>query len=330
MKRFLAALTIWLGLAAPALSECAGQDLRAQLDPEQRAEIAARLAETPYAEGNHWRATRGQEVIHLVGTVHLPDPRLDGPTDRLRPLVEGAGALLLEMAAPEQAALETAMKTRPEIVVISGNTLPELLSEDDWARLSEAMRDRGIPPFMGAKMQPWLISMMLAMPPCIAPDLAEQNGLDHRLEKLANAAGVPVQSLESYEAAIGIFGETPMETQLAMIRSALIGPQVSEDLFATMLGAYFDEAHAETMITLDVLTPELTPLTPEENAAVSEMMQSGLIEGRNRAWLPVLLQAVEQTDGPVVAAFGAAHLGGEAGMLRLLEQEGFTLDRLPF
>ena len=58
-------------------------------------------------------------------------------------------------------------------------------------------------------------------------------------------------------------------------------------------------------------------------------IEQELLIDRNRAWIPVLLDATEQNE-TVVAAFGAAHLPGENGVLALLENEGFLLERLPF
>ena len=50
------------------------------------AERDAALAEArrvPYATGNHWIATRGDQVVHVVGTFHLSDPQMDGIAARL-------------------------------------------------------------------------------------------------------------------------------------------------------------------------------------------------------------------------------------------------------
>ena len=67
-------------------------------------------------------------------------------------------------------------------------------------------------------------------------------------------------------------------------------------------------------------------MDPAQAARDIALMESALITDRNRAWIPVILAAAEK--GPVVAAFGALHLAGDQGVLNLLAQEGFTLDRL--
>ncbi|SNS14349.1 TraB/GumN family protein [Antarctobacter heliothermus] len=330
MRPIFLALTFLGLMAGPLHAACDGQSLTPTLTTAERAELDTRLADLPYASGNHWRATRGDAVLHLVGTMHLGEPRLDGPTSRLTPLVEGAGLLLLEMAADEKAALETALATRMDILLLPDKTLPDLLPEAEWQMLADAMRQRGVPPFMGAKMRPWYVSILLAIPSCMKEQLAEADGLDARLERHAVAAGVPARSLEPYETGFKAFADMPFETQMLMVRSALSAPEDGEDLFETMLTAYFAEDHGASQVVLEVLSPRLTPLSEAENKRVFRALDEALISSRNRAWIPVLEDALEETDGYVVAAFGAAHLAGHEGVLQLLADEGFTLERLPF
>jgi uncharacterized protein YbaP (TraB family) len=326
----LSGLTTLFLLATPALAACNGQDLMETLTKQEKAAFDAQLAATPYPDGNHWRATRGDEVLHLVGTLHLSDTRLDDPAASLILTITGADLLLLEMTKAEEAQLQHALTARPDMLLLPDTTLPELLPESDWQRLSEAMRLRGMPPFMVAKMRPWYVSMLLSIPPCMVDKMADQNGLDARLERAAVAAGVPTRALEPYDTGFTAFADIPFDTQLLMIRSALSSPDTGEDLFETLLAAYFDEQHAASQIVLEVLSPRLTPLDEDENQQVFDKVGQALIATRNKAWIPVLLDALDQTDGYVVAGFGAAHLAGEVGILNLLAAEGFTLVRQPF
>lgn len=317
----------WAGLSH---AQCSGEDLRATMLPEEIQELDRRLNDTPFATGNHWRATRGADVIHLIGTVHLSDDRLDGPLERLSPVIANADRLLLEMTKDEMAELELAMGSRPDLLLMPDTTLPELLSEEDWTLLKTAFQERGTPAFMGAKMQPWVVSMMLSIPTCMAAAISNPNGLDDRLQAIADAEGVPTQSLEGYDTAFRKFGEVPMDLQLAMVRASLVDGEIGEDLFETLMAAYFAQNHAEVMIVTDILSPRLSSLTPEENAAMYAVISEQLLESRNKAWIPVILSALNETDGVVVAAFGAAHLAGDTGVLQLLQDEGFALERLPF
>ena len=51
------------------------------------------------------------------------------------------------------------------LMITSGPTLIDLMTEDDWDALSTALALRGIPGWMAAKMRPWFLTMMLSIRP---------------------------------------------------------------------------------------------------------------------------------------------------------------------
>ncbi|EPX86764.1 TraB/GumN family protein [Salipiger mucosus] len=324
-------LTFLLLFVPGALAaQCAGEDLRATLTGAERDALQAQLADMPHAEGNHWTAERDGEVIHLVGTLHIDDPRLEAVTGRLAPVVADAGRLLLEMTAAELGELQDAMATTPDIMLLSDTTLPELMDEAQWQELSEAVRSYGIPPFMAAKFRPWYLMMLLSTPPCAMEDLASLNGLDARLQVIARENDVPMQALEPWDTAFRALNGASIEDQLAALDLTLATLDMAEDMLATTREAYFDEEHGAVWSLSGVLAARAGEAASADVDAMMAGTAEALLSTRNRAWLPVILEAVEEVEGPVVAAFGAGHLSGEAGVLRLLEEEGFTLTRQPF
>lgn len=325
----LLSLLCCLMLAQPALAVCAGQDLRTTLTAEEQVRLQDALEGAVFPEGNHWRATRDDRTLHLIGTMHLSDPRLDAPLAGLRETIEQADLLLLEMTDEDEAALQQRLTADPSLLILPDTTLPELLSEEDWLRMSEALTARGMPPFMASRFQPWYVSVLLAVPPCAStPDLAV-GGMDARLEEIARDAGVPRGALEHVDTIFSAFADQSRETQIDMMLSSLVDASVSEDLFATLLASYFDEKPAEGWAVSAILAERYSPIDPSAAADVFATLEQELLIDRNRAWIPVLLDAVAQ-HRTVVAAFGAAHLPGDTGVLALLEDEGFTLERLPF
>ncbi|WP_353473121.1 TraB/GumN family protein [Salipiger sp. H15] len=323
-------MSLLLLLPASLHAACTGSDLRLTLTGDEQAARKAMLAGVPYATGNHWRAEKDGKTIHLVGTMHVGDPRLDAPVARLTPLVEHAGMLLLEMTRAEEADLQTAISQDPTMLTLTGPTLPEMLPEEAWQALATAATDRGIPAFMAAKFQPWYLSMMLATPPCAMSQLKGKAGLDMKLQDVADAAGVRTRALEPFDTVFRLFNSEPIEDQLEMLRTGVLDTQTAEDQFATLFDAYFDEAHADTWVISRLIARRALPEAPEEVDAMMEETEAQLLDARNRAWIPVLLQASAETEAPVVAAFGAAHLSGTGGVLNLLAEAGFTLTREAF
>ncbi len=330
MIRTLLACLALMGFATALQAACEGRDLRATLTAPERQALDQAVAATPYPAGNRWRASRGDEVVHLVGTVHIDDPRLAGPADRLRPLVAEAGMILLEMTSAERDALMQAMQADPDLLVLPDATLPDLMEEADWQRLSEAARARGLPPFMVARFRPWYVAMLLSLPPCLQADLAAQNGFDARIEAMARDAGVPLRALEPYDTAFRAFDAVPLDAQIDMMRTALAAPGSAEDQLATLLATYFDESHAAGWYLTEILAPRSGMLADASADAAFATLTEALLDARNRAWIPRIEEAAAATDAPVLAAFGAAHLHGEVGVLNLLDEAGWTLERQEF
>ncbi|MCR8550760.1 TraB/GumN family protein [Salipiger sp. P9] len=330
MFRTLLAFSLWLSLAAAGAAQCVGQDLRQTLNPEERARLDLLMADVPYASGNRWRAERDGEIIHLVGTIHLSDPRLGAPLERLRPVVAASGAVLLEMPRAEQAKLMQAISSQPGLLLLTDKTLPELMPEEDWAALAEAAEAHGIPPFMAAKFRPWYLSMMLALPACAKSALDSRDGLDFRIEALAEAQGVPTVALESFDTTFGIFNAEPLDEQIEMMSVSLTTQGEDADGMATTIAAYFDEAAGEMWKFSEIQIARSGLYTPEEAAQMMQESGDAILSQRNHAWIEVILQTAKTTEKPIVAAFGAAHLPGEDGVLNLLARAGFTLTREPF
>jgi uncharacterized protein YbaP (TraB family) len=297
-------------------------------EADRRALIAATDA-VPYPRGHLWRATRGDAVVHLVGTYHLDDPRHAATMARITPLLDAATTVMVEAGPLEEAALMADLARDPSLMVnTDGPTLREALTDPEWQLLADAMRARGMPPFMVSKFRPWYVSMLLALPACDLDSLAQsKGGLDGMVIDYAQTQGKPIQALESHNTVFRLFEGMPMEEQLGMIRSSLALEPYAADYAVTLADAYFA---GESRLIWE-LTRQMTLKMPGQNIAQVEAdfakMEQVLMTDRNRAWIPVIEAAAK--DGPVVAAFGALHLPGETGVLRLMEQAGFTLEQLP-
>lgn len=329
MRHVLLTFVCLLLTSLPALSACTGTDMRPGLSPAERAEIDARTAATPYAEGNHWTATRGDQTLHLIGTVHMSDTRLDAAMQRLRPVLEQAQVLMVEMTADGKDRLERAMLQEPERVFITqGPTLPELLSEQDWHAVADAAQRKGIPPFMASKFQPWYLSMVLAIPSCIM-DLQREGakGFDQRLIDAAQDLSLPQQALEPYDTVFSLFASEPVDQQLDYLKLGALPEEVANDALATLLDAYFEERTAEIIEFSRILSRRHIELPDAQVDLIMDDMNATLLDQRNRDWMPVILNA---PVGVSIVASGAGHLIGENGLLNLLAQEGYTLQRQVF
>lgn len=329
MTRWLFTFALMLTAGAAQAAFCSGTDLRKTLRNDEAAQLDASLEREPYARGNHWLARKGNQTIHVIGTMHLDDPRWGPIITALGPVVAAADQLFVEMTDDDQVEMQLALTEQPEKVFITdGPTLPELLSDDDWQALRSVMAERGLPGFMAAKMQPWMQTLMLSLPSCAIdnPDLAK-GGLDMRLIRVAHDAGVPVESLESFDEIYALIAGGTVEEQLDMLMASLPFAADSEDQFATTAALYFEEASAAAWEFARVMAHRRSDLSSDEIDAMMATFKSNLLDKRNHAWMDRILASHEPT---IVVAVGALHLFGDTGVLNLLAREGYTLERVPF
>lgn len=326
MLRTLALLAALSPLAAHA--QCTGKNLIAALPAAEQTALRDAARAVPYPEGNLWRATRGTESVHIVGTYHFDDPRHAPTLSTVTPLIAAATTLLVEAGPTEEAALKSRMAREPQLMTLTdGPTLPEMLPKPEWLALSAAMKARGIPGFMAAKFQPWFLTMILGIPPCDMARAASGRGLDQRLMDEAATHSVPVKALEPYDTLFSLFDAMSQQDQLSMIRSALAMEPQAADMSITLADSYFAEEGRLIWEFMRRLTLTAPDMDPDQAARDLALMENALMIDRNRAWIPVITAAA--AEGPVVAAFGALHLSGDQGVLNLLAAEGFTLERLP-
>lgn len=322
------ALAVQLLGGTPAAA-CDGPSLFDRLSPEDRAVLDARVAETPYPEGIFWRAKRDGQTITLVGTMHISDPRLEPVFARAQPLLAEADLLLVEMTRHDQVMMQDALARDPSLMFLTdGPTLPEQLDDATWDRLAEALRDRGIPPFVAAKFRPWFLSLMLATPACAMEGMASpEAGLDFMMMDAAAMLGLPQQALEPWDTLFTLFESGTVEEQLDALRASIIDPEVQEQSFVATIDGYFSGDIARVWELGRLTADDMPGTTPEEAAAMFGDFEEMLLLRRNRAWVDVI-ETAAAAHGHVMVAAGAAHLPGEEGVLNLLAGRGWTIARL--
>ncbi len=327
LRQTLTSATLYL-LGTPLFALCDGPSYFERLTPVETAEVNAHAAALAYGQGTQWTLTQGDDTLTLIGTIHVFDPRLDALMADLQNDIETADLILLEATPVEEAQLQAAIQSDPASIFINhGATLPERLPEEMWRRLSQAAAKRGVPAPLTAKMQPWYLGILLAMPPCVLTQTAAgKRGLDHLIMQTAEAAQIPMQALEPYDTLFKILQDGDAIQQLDMLKLAMTDEDAQIAMFTAMRDSYFSQDIGALMGLSQIAarhTPDLDPQTAVTLMAESEV---AILANRNIAWIPIITQA-SQTHDQIVIAVGAAHLPGDQGLLKLLESQGWTLTR---
>lgn len=314
-----------------ASAQCIGESFMTMLSAEDQAELEHMADETRFGSGLIWTAEKDGKTITFVGTLHLPDARHDFIIARLSPVLNVVDMLLVEATLEDQAAMQAYMGSHPEVMTITdGPTLPERLEPHLWAEIAEAAAARQIPGFMAAKMQPWFLSLSLAIPPCAMASIASGDpGLDVMVMQEAEKRGMPIAPLEDWQTLFALLSGGTFEEQMDALQLALINPEIQDALVTSMQDLYFLEETAKTWHLSRFIPPFLPADVAETFTQDFDQMEEQLLNDRNLAWIPVIEDAAARNIH-IMVAFGAAHLIGDRGVLALMEDNGWVLTRLEF
>ncbi|WP_120501152.1 TraB/GumN family protein [Roseovarius sp. EL26] len=310
---------------ALAQAECTGMDLIAALPAKELQALEGLAATAPYPEGILWKAKKGVQEITIFGTYHFPHEQTQAHLEALKPMIAEAEAVYLEISNADQAQMGQEMASDPSMMFITeGPTLADLLSEEEWANYSAQMSDRAIPSFMAAKFKPLWASMMLGVGPCEARNGAmEGGGIDTLIGDYAAELANPSRSLEDFRTLMTMLDDLPQEDQLDMIRLSLDLPFSADDLSYTLKAQYLAQNIALLWEYSRKTSVEQGGEGAEEDFA---LLEEKMLTKRNHDWIEVLTDP--GFPDQVFVAVGAGHLPGENGVLNLLQEQGYKIERL--
>jgi uncharacterized protein YbaP (TraB family) len=240
-----------------------------------------------------WRVQQGSATVWLFGTIH------NAGTSDIPPAALAALATAKHFASELGDVEPDREKLRDLSTIPSGPGLDQLLPEDDWYDLRDALRGM-IKEDALRRVRPWYAMSLLTAaeshPPAVKMDTA--------LERRAHDAKLPVDHLESWEEQMGalVDGVTVHDVQETLHTRKTIRCSL-ERMRASYLRGDTDE-----MTRLLVVHPD-----------------GPLLAARNERWVPQL-RAYLANEGAFVAV-GLGHLLGEGGIVATLQQAGYSVER---
>lgn len=321
----LAALVAVSPARAESPAACNGKNLLPELqakDPALYARTLADAAKIPNGHSIFWKIEKpGANPSWLLGTMHVTDPRVTAVPEAARaPYAQAATVVIETTDILDEKKAAAAMLSRPDLAMLTGGTtLESMLGPEEKAALEAGLKSRGIPLAAVSRMQPWLISSMVALPPCeTARKQSGQTFLDKKLALDAQAAGREVLGLETIVEQLEVMAKLPQEFHLKGLMETLALGERMQDVFETMTVLYLEGKTGEIMPVLKTAFPA-SSADGEGYAAFEER----LIRDRNHLMAERAAPILEK--GEVFIAVGALHLPGEDGLVSLLQKQGFTL-----
>jgi len=267
-----------------------------------------------------------QKDSYIIGTCHIADAsfvdQIPGAKDALNSVDQVYGELpMADMLNADSIAVLQSFMMLPE-----GQTIKDVMTAEQFERLdSYVEKSMGIklsnPMLYGemSKMSPAAIENTLDVLICIKKNNGQfnpQNGIDNYFQVAALQMGKNVGGFESvYFQAHVLLGKS-IEEQLKSLMCMVDNSDFTELATDELIKAYYAQDLEKVTEVMNMKLGNDCDSTPEDEAT--------LIYNRNDNWVKQMPAVMAERS--TFFAFGAAHLGGERGVLTQLKALGYTVE----
>ena len=249
----------------------------------------------------------GADPSYLFGTIHSEDPDVLRLAHPVRQAFDAADSVVLEVLLN----MEAMIYSSTVMLLTDGRLLSDIIDRSLFEKTARAIAARGIPEVVLERMKPWAAATTLSVP---APETGMV--LDLMLYQEAQQAGKSLHGLETIREQLDVFDTMPERDQVALLQDAVDNLDLIDEMNAALLAAWKRRDLVAMMAISDAAMES-------GDQRIARDFEQRLIVQRNHL-MANRLEAHLQRGGAFIAV-GALHLPSEDGLIRLLEQRGYSL-----
>lgn len=268
------------------------------------------------AETSVWQVTKGEQRLYIAGTVHLLPPEQFPLPQEFSQAYSQADALVFETDVRELETAKGMQLLMQHAMYSDGRSLSQVLSADTYQQLRQYAKTQGVDLAPLNQFKPDFVLLTLMQVALQKAGMAGE-GVDMHFLKQAVADNKPMLFLETVEQQLGMLLNISAENEDAFVTQNL--QQLSElEVELTKIIAAWRSGDTDTMAELAMAFTD----TPE-----GKLFYDALLVQRNKNWLPQLEKMLATPEVELVLV-GALHLAGEANVLQLLREQGYSITQL--
>ena len=243
---------------------------------------------------------------YLFGTIHTDDNRVTQFSPRVLDALGNIDTFMMEVTEARD----------PSLFMMKEGNLAQYLTSDEFDKVRDLTDFHTMHLGAAMLMKPWLLAVVFDLPRPQTP-FAQ----DNLLMTTAEDKGKRVEGIESPQAHFGVMDSFTIDEQMSMLRAVLKRTQKQKEKdFERLMSAYLS-GDADKVIAMD---EKITGSLVSDN--IWQRMRKVLLDDRNAGMATRTI--AKANEMPVFIAVGAAHLGGETGLIKAFQQAGFKLTAL--
>jgi uncharacterized protein YbaP (TraB family) len=200
------------------------------------------------------------------------------------------------------------MKMMTMMQLPKGQTIKQLFGDTAFAAFDKKYQKiTGMSAVMFNTFKPFMLMTMLTEKSlsCNTRESYEQTFM-----AMAAKEKKDIKGLEKMEDQVAVFDGIPDSVEIANLKNMIDNFDKSIEEFKKLVAVY-KQQDVEALFKLTTASPELMDA------------QNDLLVKRNNNWIPVMQKNMEAKA--CFFAVGAAHLGGDIGVINLLRKQGYTV-----
>ncbi len=271
-----------------------------------------------------WKATRGKEVVYLLGTVHIATanfyplaPEIDEAFDQSKQL---AVEVAIDRHSPDRKMIDELVKDYGTYK--SPDRLSKHLSPDTRKVLDEYLLWAGETLELYEQYKPWYVTELIGASAPRRGEMLKMKsglGLDRYLLGRAKYLETKVVELETIDSQLHLHAKLSEQVQDKLLQVSLLEYKDAlnemKGIFEVWLAGDPDKLDAIVNRTVHA-HPELAPYNKI------------LLDQRNIGMATKIDQVSKNSIEPVFVAVGSAHLLGETGLIASLKRLGFDVQQV--
>lgn len=267
------------------------------------------------AESMIWKVEKGSEVVYIGGTIHLlRESDYPLPEEFLNAFAN-ADILVLEADMGQLKSLEVQQKIMAGATYPPGEGLDQVLSKEAYDALAEYCQQNGLPLVAMNQFKPSLVSLTILGLEMQKLGLSVEFGIDINFYQRAVSEGKDLIYIETIDEQIAYILAMGEGQESEFMLKGLSDLHKMTEQFKDMI-RYWKTGDDDKME--DLILAEFREEYPE--------LYESLIKGRNELWLPQI-EALFLTEEDELVLVGAGHLIGEEGIITMLKERGYSVEK---
>lgn len=267
------------------------------------------------ADAPVWQASKADSTVFLGGTIHLLRARDYPLPEAFETAYQASDRLIFEIDQSQMTDMSVQARMMQQLTYQDDRTLQSVLDDGTYAALTAYAENAGLPMAMMQKYKPGMLLTTLSLIEFQRRGFTPQ-GVDAYYHARAMGDGKERSELETIDQQIDMLASMGEGYESEFVAYSLRDLEAVGDAIEDMVTAW--RAGDQASLEAQFIAPML--------ADAPALYDSMLVE-RNNNWMPKI-EAMFDEPGTEFVLVGAAHLVGEHGVLAMLSERGYEIDRV--